>query len=148
MRLFNSAGHPTSLGRCNKRASIGRVAVDGTGRFRQISRAGGVDGPSSGGDDDRLRKKFFAPDAETGPSSSPSERGSAQSLPDDVTPSLDAVNPIALGRQARRAFDEVWSQLSALASPTKSFSLEDEMGMGYLVPMQASDNFTAPQVWD
>lgn len=45
----------------------------------------------------------------------------------------------------RRAFDEVWTQLAQLTSPTKSFTLEDEMGMGYLVPLQGTDSLTAPQ---
>ncbi len=51
--------------------------------------------------------------------------GSASPEPD--TSALDNVNPYALGRQARRAFDEVWSQLSNLASPTKSFIIDDTL---------------------
>jgi NADPH:quinone reductase-like Zn-dependent oxidoreductase len=37
------------------------------------------------------------------------------------------VNPYALGRQARKAFDEVWTAVSNLASPTKSFIFDDTM---------------------
>ena len=103
-------------------------------RWRIIPSAGPDDsGTETMPDIDRLRKKFFEKENATAP------------IQDDSTSSLDSMNPIALGRSARRAFDEVWQQLSQLTSPTKSFSLEDEMGMGYLVPAQGSDGLTAPQ---
>ncbi|KAF5841365.1 hypothetical protein DUNSADRAFT_13233 [Dunaliella salina] len=52
------------------------------------------------------------------------------------------LNPYTLGRQARKAFDEVWSQVSNLAAPTKSSSayLDDDL----LEPSRAVE-FEAPQ---
>ena len=143
MRIFRKAcegvrGHQASSQPSDRVAAVGSAR-----RLRHIAKAGGVNGPNGGDDSERLRKKFFS-ESSAEPSASSADRSPAQTS-DDATPSLDSVNPISLGRQARRAFDEVWTQLSQLASPTKSFSLEDEMGMGYLVPMQSSDSFTAPQ---
>mmetsp|Transcript_1916 Transcript_1916/g.4855 ORF Transcript_1916/g.4855 Transcript_1916/m.4855 type:complete len:692 (+) Transcript_1916:52-2127(+) len=52
------------------------------------------------------------------------------------------LNPYTLGRQARKAFDEVWSQVSNLAAPTKSSSayLDDDL----MEPSRAVE-FEAPQ---
>jgi predicted amino acid dehydrogenase len=38
---------------------------------------------------------------------------------------VDTLNPIELGREARRVFDDVWDQFTKLASPTRSFSLDE-----------------------
>lgn len=51
----------------------------------------------------------------------------ARKIIDDQGVAVDNVNPIALGRQARRAFDTVWTQLSQLAAPTKRSVFTDEM---------------------
>lgn len=54
------------------------------------------------------------------------------------------MNPYTLGRQARKAFDEVWTQVSNLAAPTKSSSVYlDDEALG-LSPGQAQE-FEAPQ---
>jgi hypothetical protein len=53
------------------------------------------------------------------------------------------VNPYTLGRQARKAFDEVWSQVSNLAAPTKSSAYLDDDALG-LEPSRAVE-FEAPQ---
>jgi hypothetical protein len=37
---------------------------------------------------------------------------------------VDSVNPYQLGAKARRAFDDVWSQLSQLSNPTKSRAVD------------------------
>jgi hypothetical protein len=93
-----------------------------------VARSAGPSGSPAPGDDkeqqrlEELRSKFFSNVSGT-PASSP----------------VDSVNPYVLGRQARKAFDEVWSQLSNLGSPTKSFIIDD-----VLEPGRDSD-FEAPQ---
>ncbi len=89
---------------------------------------------------EQLKRKFFGGEARPGsppasrrPSSPATSRRPSPTLTRSATPPgeagdanpLDSVNPYALGRQARKAFDEVWSQLSNLGSPTKSFLLDD-----------------------
>lgn len=94
-------------------------------------------GPSDSGsnseqpDVDGLRKKFFPGASPDAAEAEPSATGDAEQGPDfldAVNPislgrqarklvdeqgvPVDNVNPIALGRQARRAFNEVWTQLS------------------------------------
>lgn len=69
-----------------------------------------------------LQKKFFSSPAEQrrqqpGPSSS-SDQQKQQNI-------IDNVNPYELGRQARRAFDDVWGQISSLTTPTKSYVFDD-----------------------
>jgi uncharacterized protein YbjT (DUF2867 family) len=54
--------------------------------------------------------------------------------PSSSTGLLDSANPYVLGRQARQAFDGLWSQLTALASPTRaannpSFFLVDDFAL-------------------
>jgi hypothetical protein len=95
-----------------------------------VARNAGPSGSPSPSDDkeqqrlEELRNKFFS-----NVSGSPASSSSP----------VDSVNPYVLGRQARKAFDEVWSQLSNLGSPTKSFIIDD-----VLEPGQDSD-FEAPQ---
>lgn len=90
-------------------------------RVRTSSEPNGTGSEEPGQVNKQLKDKFFQ-----------------QSAQDDAN-LLDSVNPYALGRQARRAFDEVWTQLSNIASPTKSFIIDDVME-----PM-ADDEFQAPQ---
>jgi hypothetical protein len=80
-----------------------------------------------------LQKKFFSspgdgqqdrPGAQQGPGSSTSSSGGGgggQAQPN----LLDNVNPYELGRQARRAFDDVWGSISSITSPTKSYVFDD-----------------------
>lgn len=69
-----------------------------------------------------LQKKFF---------SSPAEQrrqqpgGGSSSSSDKQQNIVDSVNPYELGRQARRAFDDVWGQISSLTTPTKSYVFDD-----------------------
>jgi len=76
----------------------------------------------------KLKSKFFKDAAQ------PSSQQGGGEL-------IDNVNPYTLGRQARKAFDEVWSQLSNLASPTKSFVIDDTMepnrDVEFVVPQAA-----------
>mmetsp|Transcript_37095 Transcript_37095/g.82525 ORF Transcript_37095/g.82525 Transcript_37095/m.82525 type:complete len:614 (+) Transcript_37095:97-1938(+) len=111
-------------------------------RLSVVPRAGS-DGPSSSGNDgeelDRLKQKFFS---NANPGSTSSSSPQPQITPDQAASGdnlLNSVNPYELGRQARRAFDDVWTQLSQLASPTKSFIIDD-----MLEPGRDSD-FEAPQ---
>jgi hypothetical protein len=71
-----------------------------------------------------LQEKFFsAPNKQAGqaaPGSSKQEQQQQGNLLDNPL-----VNPYALGRQARRAFDDVWEQLSSIAQPTKSYIFDD-----------------------
>jgi hypothetical protein len=54
---------------------------------------------------------------------------------------LDEVNPIALGRRSRQAFDDVWQQFTKLSSPTRSssFDLDDDFAFN------GTAEFTTPQ---
>lgn len=66
-----------------------------------------------------LQKKFF---------SSPEEQRKQQpgsSSDKQQQNIIDNVNPYELGRQARRAFDDVWGQISSLTTPTKSYVFDD-----------------------
>jgi FlaA1/EpsC-like NDP-sugar epimerase len=70
-----------------------------------------------------LQKKFFSSPAEQrrqqpGSGSSSSDQQKQQNI-------IDNVNPYELGRQARRAFDDVWGQISSLTTPTKSYVFDD-----------------------
>ena len=76
-----------------------------------------------------LKDKFFAA---PGPQEPPkqilqpsSSSDSPQRSPAAAELSLDIVNPVVLGRQARQAFDSLWTNLSNLTSPTKSFNMDD-----------------------
>lgn len=80
----------------------------------------------------QVRKAFDQAFNEDGSSpSSPSSSPSTSSSMAPTSSSAEApggnVNPINLGRQARRAFDEVWSAVSNLTSPTKSYIFDDEV---------------------
>uniref|UniRef100_A0A383W3F2 NAD(P)-binding domain-containing protein n=1 Tax=Tetradesmus obliquus TaxID=3088 RepID=A0A383W3F2_TETOB len=71
-----------------------------------------------------LQEKFFsAPNKQPGqpaPGSSKQEQQQQGNLLENPL-----VNPYALGRQARRAFDDVWEQLSSIAQPTKSYVFDE-----------------------
>lgn len=77
----------------------------------QVVRADSGKEPS----DKDLQEKFFS-----SPSGQPSRQNgdSSQNI-------IDNINPYALGRQARRAFDTVWEQLGSITSPTKSYVFDD-----------------------
>eukprot|EP00878_Enallax_costatus_P010976 GHUV01011464.1.p1 GENE.GHUV01011464.1~~GHUV01011464.1.p1 ORF type:complete len:401 (+),score=73.85 GHUV01011464.1:211-1413(+) len=66
--------------------------------------------------DKDLQEKFF---------SSPADERSKQSADSSGQNIIDNINPYALGRQARRAFDTVWGQLGSITSPTKSYVFDD-----------------------
>jgi hypothetical protein len=75
--------------------------------------------PENNGSDAELQKKFF---------SSPEEQRKQQggsSSEQQKQNIIDNVNPYELGRQARRAFDDVWGQISSLTTPTKSYVFDD-----------------------
>ncbi|KAL6756417.1 hypothetical protein V8C86DRAFT_2649688 [Haematococcus lacustris] len=82
----------------------------------------------NGDGDDRLpslQQKFFrGASAET---STPSSSRPADEPTSSPTSPLGTVNPYTLGRQARKAFDQVWSQLANLGSPTKSFAFDETL---------------------
>ncbi|KAJ9522767.1 hypothetical protein QJQ45_019831 [Haematococcus lacustris] len=72
-----------------------------------------------------LQQKFFrGASAET---STPSSSRPADEPTSSPTSPLGTVNPYTLGRQARKAFDQVWSQLANLGSPTKSFAFDETL---------------------
>jgi hypothetical protein len=91
-------------------------------RLAPVARADSGKEPS----EKELQEKFFsAPSKQQGqqaPGSSKQEQEQQQqgNLLDNPL-----VNPYALGRQARRAFDDVWEQLSSIAQPTKSYVFDD-----------------------
>ncbi|KAF8062069.1 HCF173 [Scenedesmus sp. PABB004] len=95
------------------------------GRCRPLRAAGGPE-ERQGASDKELADKFFAP-----PGKQPQPRPASpaqQQQPGGgagAANPLDAVNPYALGRQARRAFDDVWGQLSSITAPTKSYVFDD-----------------------
>lgn len=98
-------------------------------RSQASSEPGGPDG-------DDLKRKFFKDPAPSQPvSPSDSEQANNQSFLEG----LDAVNPYTLGRQARQAFDDVWTNISRLSSPTRSFVIDDVMEPG------RDADFEAPQ---
>lgn len=51
--------------------------------------------------------------------------GRSKKSEEDPGFTVDTLNPIQLGREARRVFDDVWDQFTKLASPTRSFSLDE-----------------------
>lgn len=69
-----------------------------------------------------LKQKFFASEQ----SESPNRDDSSTSDDAGLLSTLDDVNPLVLGRRARRAFDDIWGQVSRLASPTKTYIFDDE----------------------
>jgi hypothetical protein len=89
-------------------------------RLAPLARADSGKEPS----EKELQEKFFsAPSKQPGqaaPGSSKQEQQQQGNLLDNPL-----VNPYALGRQARRAFDDVWEQLSSIAQPTKSYVFDD-----------------------
>lgn len=72
---------------------------------------------SNDGDDD-LKQKFFG-----GEQPSTSQPKGAEKPASDFT--IDNVNPYALGRQARAAFDDLWTQVTRVAQPTRSYIFDD-----------------------
>lgn len=90
---------------------------------------------------EELRKKYFKQQQQTG--GTPGE--DAEPKPDQLAggasalEALDKVNPYELGRQARAAFNDVWSALSRVSSPTRSFVIDEELEVG------ADADFAAPQ---
>lgn len=66
-----------------------------------------------------LQKKFFSsPEEQRRQQPGSSNEQKQQNI-------IDNVNPYELGRQARRAFDDVWGQISSLTTPTKSYVFDD-----------------------
>ncbi len=86
---------------------------------------------------DQLREKFFRSGStggeEPGSSSSAPGRDSQQDM------GINVINPYELGRQARAAFNDVWSQLSRVSSPTRSFIIDD------VLEVEPDSDFVAPQ---
>jgi len=75
--------------------------------------------PEKGQDDLDLQKKFFST-----PSEQRKQQGGSSSEQKQQN-IIDNVNPYELGRQARRAFDDVWGSISSITSPTKSYVFDD-----------------------
>ncbi|KAG2500720.1 hypothetical protein HYH03_001485 [Edaphochlamys debaryana] len=79
-----------------------------------------------------MREKFFRANSNEGASSS---QPGKESSPDV----LSSINPYELGRQARKAFDDVWGQLSRVSSPTRSYIVDNVLEVG------PDADFQAPQ---
>lgn len=107
---------------------------------RQRCRSSPLDDPEPQNVEE-LRKKYFKQQQQTG--GTPGE--DAEPKPDQLAggasalEALDKVNPYELGRQARAAFNDVWSALSRVSSPTRSFVIDEELEVG------ADADFAAPQ---
>lgn len=86
-------------------------------------------GPEQNPDDNlaELKNKFFQPAKKGSPVPSRAQPESAPGSGPQQDNVLDNVNPYTLGRQARKALNDVWSQLSNLASPTKSYMFDETM---------------------
>lgn len=78
-----------------------------------------------------LREKYFSRSNQSSPEPADSDAS--------VGDALNSVNPLALGRQARRAFDDLWDNISRVATPTRSYAFDDILGPGL------SDGSDAPQ---
>jgi hypothetical protein len=76
---------------------------------------------SSGDNDEGLQNKFFGDDqaSTSSPGSGADGAKGAQEF------SIDSVNPYALGRQARAAFDGLWNQVTRVAQPNRSYIFDD-----------------------
>jgi hypothetical protein len=89
-------------------------------RLAPVARADSGKEPS----EKELQEKFFSAPSkqpeQPAPGSSKQEQQQQGNLLDNPL-----VNPYALGRQARRAFDDVWEQISSIAQPTKSYVFDD-----------------------
>lgn len=109
-------------------------------RLSVRSRAGPENGPE---DSDALKRKFFSEGGQPAPSSSstpnPNPNPNTGKEEPSLLESLDAVNPYQLGRQARQAFDDLWSNVARLSSPTRSFVIDEVMEPG------RDADFEAPQ---
>lgn len=103
-RNCSTSGRPSLVQPHNPSAVVKRPV--------HIVRADGGKEPS----DEDLQEKFF---------SSPTEERSKQSEDSSGQNIIGNINPYALGRQARRAFDSVWGQLENITSPTKSYVFDD-----------------------
>eukprot|EP00775_Hariotina_reticulata_P008005 gene8005-8203_t len=88
-------------------------------RATHVSRAKKASRSSEPSDKD-LQQKFF-----TSPGRQRKEQSTSSSGQQQSKNLIDNVNPYELGRQARRAFDDVWGQLSSITAPTKSYVFDD-----------------------
>lgn len=80
-------------------------------------------GPDKGDDSDaELQKRFFS---SSNPEEQRKQQAGSSSEQKQQQNIIDNVNPYELGRQARRAFDDVWGQISSLTTPTKSYVFDD-----------------------
>eukprot|EP00798_Chlamydomonas_sp_ICE-L_P007042 gene7042-138_t len=90
------------------------------------------DGPQGGPpeESDKLKEKFFKSEQ---PSSTPKK--------EQLDSKAGVQNPVDLGRAARRAFDDVWSGISNLTSPTRSTYIIDDTleasAFGFAAPQAA-----------
>lgn len=87
---------------------------------------------------DQLREKFFRSGSPGGEETS-SSSSSAQGRDSQQDMGINVINPYELGRQARAAFNDVWSQLSRVSSPTRSFIIDD------VLEVEPDSDFVAPQ---
>ncbi|PNW73930.1 hypothetical protein CHLRE_13g578650v5 [Chlamydomonas reinhardtii] len=104
------------------------------------ARATGKPGDEEPENYEALRERFFRSGEGASSSNSPQQQqGPAKDA--DGANLLNVINPYELGRQTRKAFDDVWGQLSRVSSPTRSFIIDDvlEVGVG------ADAEFAAPQ---
>jgi NAD(P)H-binding len=124
--LINCSGRGQAI--ANVSLATGRCGP-GLARLRPVRRGCCARVAGKDPSDKELADKFFP-----GPGSrASSPEGVGDVRPD--TPSsarepasksvLDNVNPYELGRQARRAFDDVWENISSITAPTKSYVFDD-----------------------
>lgn len=58
---------------------------------------------------------------------------------DGILEKLDDLNPLMMGRKSRAIFDDVWKQFTALSTPNRSFSMDDNFD-GY----RETEDFESP----
>lgn len=93
-----------------------------------VPRLAAASGSGPDGEEDdvqELKIKFFRQQQQ--PSQPPAQQG-GPTLPSEL---LNAVYPYALGRQARRAFDDLWENLSRISGPARSYSVNDVLEPGF-----------------
>jgi len=88
-------------------------------RAAHVSRAKKASSSGEPSDKD-LQEKFFS-----SPYRQRKQQGTSSNGQQQGKNLIDNVNPYELGRQARRAFDDVWGQLSSITAPTKSYVFDD-----------------------
>ncbi len=66
-----------------------------------------------------MKEKFFGDQQVPEDQSRSSDKTSGEQF------SIDSVNPYALGRQARAAFDDLWNQVTRVAQPNRSYIFDD-----------------------